>query len=85
MVIMARKRVRIKIKRKGWFKERGYDPDYSKEYRRRVLRRLVRRYGYGTIIKKLNAVAVLNKYRNPKYARIFRSDMRYLQKRRERR
>jgi hypothetical protein len=39
----------IKIKRPGWLKKRGYDPDYSEQYRRQILRKLVKKYGYRNI------------------------------------
>ncbi|MGQ4834530.1 MAG: hypothetical protein ACP6IS_11635 [Candidatus Asgardarchaeia archaeon] len=76
---MPRKRG-IKIKRPGSLKKIGYDPDHSKHARHIALGKAVKRYGYGTTVRKLNAIRVLTKRRDRKHSRIYEQDLKWLQK-----
>lgn len=66
--------------RKGTLSQFGYSSMKSVAERHSALRKAVKRYSAGTIIKKLNAVRVLNRNTNPGKARKFTSDMHYVQK-----
>jgi hypothetical protein len=57
----------------------GYSTKKSVRSRHISVGKAARAYGKGTIIKKLNAVAILNKNRNPVVSKIFREDMKYVQ------
>lgn len=77
----GRRRRKIKIRRPGSLKKLGYDPDYSRHARHIALGKAVRKYGYGTTVRKLNAVRVLTKRKDKKHSRIYEQDLKWLQKR----
>ena len=72
--------VRIKISHKHTFGMYGYKTSDNAEKRRRSLARVARIKGSGMTIRRLNALAVLNKNRSPVLSRKFRSDMKWIQK-----
>jgi len=71
---------KIKISRPGSLKKLGYDPDIKAAQRRKALRKAVKRYGYKSTISKLVAVRNLTKNTDRKRSKIYRSDIRYLQR-----
>lgn len=71
-------RGRIIIKRKGDLTGLGYSTKKSASSRRKSLTRAKNRYGYGSVVKKVNALCILNKNRSPKTSAIFCSDKKWL-------
>ena len=73
--VPKRDRVIPKLK-KGTLRSQGYDTKESASDRHAALRRAVRKYGYRTVMGKVNAVYVLN--RNKPVGRVFESDKTWL-------
>lgn len=71
---------KIIIKDKGGLKKFNYSSKNKAIDRRISLLEAVKNSSFSSIIKKLNAVSILNKNRNPKISKIFKSDMKYIQK-----
>jgi hypothetical protein len=71
--------VNIRILNRGSLTSLGYHIDSPASERHRFLREAVRIYGKTDLIRKLNAVSVLNRNRNPRASRIFHQDMLYVQ------
>ena len=73
----SKSRVRIHI-------EKGALPGYSlslkRSDRREILDKLVKKYGWSNIVKKLNVLYIYNMNRYPVNAGKFRRDMYYIQK-----
>ena len=76
----SRNLVRIKLspKHKGCLKKLGYSSRDVPEVRHKSLRRAVQQYGKGNVVKKLNAICVLNKNRSPLISRTFCTDKKYV-------
>lgn len=72
--------VRIGPLNKGTLRQYGYSTSKSAAERHDALEKAVHRYGKGVVVKKLNAVRVLNRNRSPKSSTIFGRDMRWVQK-----
>ena len=68
-----RSKVRIKISHKGTMM--GYKVANSMAKRHASLTKVVRKYGYGPAMKKLNALAVFNKHNSS--SRIYNKDKRW--------
>lgn len=66
----------ITIEHKGSLSKYGYHADKSDMARHRALNVAVKTVGYDTTMRKVNAIAVLNK--NNKYGEIYESDKKYL-------
>ena len=66
----------IKLKKGGLS---GYKINDPLKTKRKVLDILVIEYGYSTIVKRLNILAIYNKNKNPLYSSIIRKDIEYLQ------
>lgn len=66
--------------RKGTLGKYGYSLNKNSVNRKKSLRKAVKKYGSGTVIKKLNAVCVLTKNRTPENSKKFCSDKRWVQK-----
>ena len=64
---------------RGALTEYGYSTKLSRDKRHRALSRAARALGRTDVIRKLNAVAVLNRNTNPTVARKFREDMKWVQ------
>lgn len=77
---VAKPKVRIGPLRKGTLRQFGYGLYESAAVRHAALVKGVKKLGYATIIRKLNAIAVLNKNRAPAATRVYRSDMAYLRR-----
>lgn len=75
--VPKRNRVIPKLK-EGTLRSQGYDTKESASDRHAALRRAVRKYGYRTVMGKVNAVYVLN--RNKPVGRVFESDKNWLKK-----
>jgi hypothetical protein len=73
----SKKVVRIPVKKGGL---RGYTLKLGLVDRRKKLDQLVRIYGWGNIVKKLNVLYIYNKNNYPSNALKFRRDMKYIQK-----
>lgn len=75
---MSGRKVIPKLKR-GTLSKFGYSLYGSDSSRHRALDKAVKEYGPGTVIKKLNAVAVLNKNNHPAASNVYRFDIHYIQ------
>lgn len=69
--------VRIKVEKGGLS---GYSLKLSLVERRKALDKLVGKYGWGNVVKKLNVLYNYNKNNYPGNALKFRRDMKYVQK-----
>ena len=58
----------------------GYKVLMAESERRIALERAIDAYGYASLVRKLNALAVLNKNRNPLVAKRVKRDMAFLKK-----
>ena len=72
--------VRIKVRKEGALSKYGYHSSDSAEVRHRALRKAARGSSPVEIVRRLNAIAVLNKNRKPRMAAKFRADMHWVQK-----
>lgn len=75
-----RQKVRIPIKKSGDLTRHGYAAKLPAAQRRVALAAAVRVLGRTPVIRKLNALAIVNKNRSPRLAAIFRRDMAWVQK-----
>jgi hypothetical protein len=58
----------------------GYSLSIKKDERRKILDKLVNKFGWVNIVRKLNVLYIYNKNKHPKTAMKFRRDMKYIQK-----
>ena len=65
----------------GTLKKHGYSHivTLTVSQRRRALRKALAEFGYVTLMRKVNAVAVLNRNTHPRLARLFEADKKWLQ------
>jgi hypothetical protein len=70
---------RLFVLRKGTLSKYGYSTKISKESRHAALRKAVEDGSRLVAIRKLNALAILNKNAHPARYQILRSDMKYVQ------
>jgi hypothetical protein len=66
--------------REGDLSSLGYSVTAKPSARHRAVDRAVAKYGKGSTLRKLNAVAVYTRRTSPKKSRTFKSDVRYVQK-----
>lgn len=66
--------------RKGDLTSLGYSSSAPTKTRRRAVDRAIKKYGKLSTLRKLNAVAVYTRRTSPAKSRIFKSDVRYVQK-----
>jgi hypothetical protein len=66
--------------RRGTLGKYGYRTKLETDKRRAALRRAVYGESYATVIRKLNAVAILQRNTNPKVYEKLRADMAWVQK-----
>lgn len=66
--------------RKGTLGRYGYKTSYNTMDRHVALRKAVEKESYSTVVKKLNAVAILQKRTNPKVHNILIRDMEWVMK-----
>lgn len=66
--------------KKGELKEKGYDATASATVRHAAIAKAVGAYGRLSTLRKLNAVAVLNKNTSPRRAKTFRADRNWVKK-----
>lgn len=71
--------VKIPILKKNTLRQFGYSSFKTEEERHVALKKAVKTLGYSAIIKKLNAVKILNKNRNPEVSKKFNKDMIWIQ------
>ena len=64
----------------GSLTQYGYKVHESSSARHEALKKALEAYGYSRLIKKLNAVRLLNENAQPKNAKIYDSDMKYVRK-----
>jgi len=69
----------IDITHKGSLKKFDYSPLLPQAKRRKALREAVLAYGKDSVIKKLNAIAVLTKNKQPEHSEIYRADLHYVE------
>lgn len=76
------KKVRIVIKHRGTLGKHGYArvKTLSDTKRQAALLGAVEEYGHTYVIRKLNALAVFNKNRDPALSALFREDIRFVQR-----
>lgn len=65
--------------RKGTLGKHGYKTSFTREERHTALRKAVKAESYAGVIRKLNAVSILQRRTNPKVYDILRSDMKWVQ------
>lgn len=58
----------------------GYTLKDNRTVRRDVLKRLVKKDGWGEIVKRLNVLSIFNKNKHPENAAKFKRDMNFVQK-----
>jgi hypothetical protein len=66
--------------KQGDLKAVGYSVGAKTSTRRKAVDRAVKRYGKTSTIRKLNAVAVYTRRTSPTKSRMFKADMKYVQK-----
>ena len=66
--------------KKGLLSKYGYTSKKSTNARRLALKRAVKKYGNLSLFRKLNAIYVLQKNRNPRTAQIFKTDRDWVKK-----
>ena len=66
--------------KKGGLTKYGYSLKQTKEQRRKTLKKLHRKYGQGTLVKKLNAIRVLMKNTNKQASEMLGRDIKFVQK-----
>lgn len=66
--------------KKGTLSNFGYSSKIQAKKRKEALTEAVKNIGYGIVVKKLNAISILNKNTNPKISEIFKKDMNWVQK-----
>ncbi len=69
----------IPLLRKGLLTRFGYHGHLDKEKRHKALKKAVKEYSAGNVVKKLNAIYVLNRNTNPSLAKIYNSDKKWVQ------
>lgn len=74
---------RLFVLRRGSLRKHGYSAKKSDVARHRALARAVRAEGYTPVIRKLNAVSILQMNTNPAVSKKMRRDMEYVQMRRD--
>ena len=72
--------VRFGPLKSGELKKYGYSLKSRATSRHSALKKSVKAYGRGTLIKKLNALRVLHKNRYPVYSHKAHNDVKYVQK-----
>lgn len=73
-------KVRIGPLRQGSLKQFGYGPKERPTARKRALREAVNKYGKDKVIRKLNAVSVLTKRKQPGHSQTYKTDMHYVER-----
>jgi hypothetical protein len=76
----AGKGKRLFVLRKGTLSRYGYSTKISTEARHMALRKALENLPRATIVRKLNALAILNKNTHPSRSRILRADMKFVMK-----
>ena len=71
---------RLFVLRKGTLGKYGYKTKFTVSQRREALRKAVVGESYATVVRKLNAVATLQRNTNPRVYKILRDDMAWVQK-----
>ena len=66
--------------KKGLLKKVGYEVTAPTKRRRAAVDRAIKAYGKLSTLRKLNAVAVYTRKRSPVKSRTFKSDVRYVQR-----
>lgn len=69
--------------KKGDLSKFGYSLKATEASRHRTLGKARKHFSYATLIRKLNALAILHKNTHPRYASRARSDMEYLRSTRQ--
>ena len=70
----------IAILKPGMLTSFGYHVDLPVKEREIALKKAYKSYGYSTLIKRLNILAVYNKYKNPEIVDIVQKDMDFVRK-----
>ena len=77
--LKRRNKVNIPIKR-GLLSKYGYTSKDTTKVRQRSLKRAIKKYGRLSLFRKLNAIYVLQKNRNPRASQIFKKDRDWVKK-----
>jgi hypothetical protein len=76
----SKSRVRIPVSHTGTLTSLGYSMYDSQKKRHKALKKALKIYGYGLLMKKINLLYIYNKNKNPKIASIAQSDKLWLMK-----
>ena len=76
---MPKPPVKIKLK-KGSLTKHGYSSKKTERSRHISLKKAVLETSKTTVVRKLNAVKILNKNTNPKVSKVFKLDQEWVQK-----
>jgi hypothetical protein len=71
---------RLFVLRKGTLGKHGYKTSLSTQVRHTALEKAVKAESYASVVRKLNAVSILQRRTNPRVYDILRSDMAWVQK-----
>lgn len=74
---MPPKKVNIIIKNEGSLTSLGYGSEKTQRARHSALNKAIKQYGLETVIRKINAIAVLNK--NNPHGKVFHDDLEWLE------
>ncbi len=77
MKSVKKSKVRIYLKPGGL---KGYRIKDTMKSRRSILKKLLKKNSYSTIIKRLNVLSIYNKNRNPEISKKVKSDISFIQK-----
>ena len=78
-MVKTRKNIKPNFKlKKGDLTKYGYRLTSSRQTRRKALRMSKKEFTHATLIRKLNALAILHKNKNKKYSKKARDDMSFL-------
>jgi len=65
---------------KGLLRKYGYSMTKTAEMRRIALKKAIKTYGKNSVIRKVNAIVVWNKYKNPTLSNKAKNDVKWIQK-----
>jgi hypothetical protein len=73
-------KVRIPVRKNNMLKKYGFSAKLSARSRHKSLERAVHEYGALSVFRKLNAIAIFNKNKNPELASKFNADKNWVKK-----
>ncbi len=73
-------KVRIPVSNKGSLSKHGWSASKPSTKRHAALKKAMKEFTPGMVVKKLNLLSIYNKNRHPELAKLARSDMKFVQK-----